>query len=731
MKRFGFALMALFAGVAVARPVIIEPVATLPAPPGDYFRYGGDVAIDGDYALITAFRDDPTLGSGEAVAALVYRRTAAGWVYDSKLYETEYDTSSSLYTPSLALRNGIAALNFGGIFRRTATGWVRENTTGIGAGPDIEYSNGRFAVGTGEGDWGANVLEPAAPPANWRATRVMGECRDGDTDNNGGPLDIDGDWLALNAADVCEGARGGTRLYRRNADGSWASRALPQDGLEGIFPGVQPALSGNELFIDASYARPGEGTYLYRAESADATGQWPFRARLQTADSFMSRSVEGALEKGGGFVFQHRFSPDLNAWVYHVFGADEEGRYNHMATLSTSDRRWVGGHLDISGRRVIVGSRGYTGTAYDNTVRIYELPDEGPFAGTVIMDSFGTNSPFQWGHDRGDWHLVTSGNTTVYRQQFLGGDARIYHGGSQRYDGAIQVDVRPLAFNGNDRWFGAITRYVDENNYYYVTVRSSGRIELRRLVNGAFTTLASAPLAVTLNRNYRLRLESVGANHRVYLDDRLVLSARDTTHALGTVGLMTSRASADFDNVVITPNNYMTIYSSAFPAGQPAGPWSNTGPGAWSVSSTGTYAQNSVAGDARALIGPQSGEDQVVSVRARAIAFASGDRWFGALVRYVDDRNYAYVSLRSSNRISLRQLTNGSIRTLAEAPLTVTPGTWYTLRVEALLYATRVYVNGEMVLEASHVGNELPRGRVGLVTYKAAAEFDDFLAYQP
>jgi hypothetical protein len=220
----------------------------------------------------------------------------------------------------------------------------------------------------------------------------------------------------------------------------------------------------------------------------------------------------------------------------------------------------------------------------------------------------------------------------------------------------------------------------------------------------------------------------------VFVDDRLVLEARDATLARGRLGLMTYRASADFDNLVITPNNYTTIYANAFAPGAAVGPWAHTGPGAWSLGSAGVYAQNSVAGDARAIIGATSAEDQSVTVRARATAFAvpsgQNQRWFGVLLRYVDDNNYVYASLRSSNRVSLRRLVNGRIEVLAEAPLTVTPGAWYTLRVEALLHATYVYVNGELVLEGPNHWM-LPNGQTGLITYKTAAEFDDFLAYQP
>jgi hypothetical protein len=722
MKRIAFlALLTLCAGLAYARPVVLEPVATLPAPPGGYHRYGEHVAIDGDYVLITAFRFDPVdPANGEVVAALVYRRTAAGWVYDSTLVETEFNPGDISYVPTVALRDGFAAANFAGIFRRTASGWVQEAGSG-GRGPDLEYSNGRFVFGTGEQDWGANVAERDAT-GTWRFTRLQGALRQGDNDNNGGALDIDGHTIAIAAPDVPEGEMRGPRIFRNRAGTTWGLHSRID------IPGDQLALRGNELFSDVSGP---SGTWLYRDEwpgGDDWSSDWQFRQFLQTADAYMSLSSGGSLEKTPELLFQHRYSSDFGNWVYHAFRADEEGRYNHVATLVARDRQRLGGRLDVSGRRVIVGSAGFdpdSGTS--NIVRIYELPAEGPYAATVLMDRFGTNSPPSYSHHSGNWVLATSAGQTVYRQQYLGGDARIIRNASQRTDGAIQVDVRPRAFNGNDRWFGLITRYVDAQNYYYVTVRSSGRIELRRMARGVFTTLDSQPFPVTLGRNYRLRLESVGGYHRVYVDDLRLLQAQDFTHAQGQLGVMTSRASADFDNLLITPNGYSTIY------------WSVPNPslalwhaaGAWSVGANGVHAQTSTAGDARAIIGSASAEDQIVSVRARATVFNGSDRWFGAIVRYVDDRTHAYVSLRNSNRISLRRLVDGRIEVLAEAPLTVTDGTWFSLRVEALQHATNVYVNGELVLEGPRLQDGLTRGQVGLATYRAGAEFQDFLAYQP
>jgi hypothetical protein len=66
---------------------------------------------------------------------------------------------------------------------------------------------------------------------------------------------------------------------------------------------------------------------------------------------------------------------------------------------------------------------------------------------------------------------------------------------------------------------------------------------------------------------------------------------------------------------------------------------------------------------------------------------------------------------------------------MAEQPLNVTTGTWYTLRLEKVGGKVRVYVND--TLRISHDEPAPYGGQVGLITYKAAADFDDFHAYMP
>ena len=87
------------------------------------------------------------------------------------------------------------------------------------------------------------------------------------------------------------------------------------------------------------------------------------------------------------------------------------------------------------------------------------------------------------------------------------------------------------------------------------------------------------------------------------------------------------------------------------------------------------------------------------------------------------------MSLRRSNTVTLRKLVNGSIVQLGSAVLTVTPNTWYTVRLEAVGSRLRAYVNGRLVLEATDPQPVI--GRVGLVTYRTAADFDDIRAVVP
>ena len=140
------------------------------------------------------------------------------------------------------------------------------------------------------------------------------------------------------------------------------------------------------------------------------------------------------------------------------------------------------------------------------------------------------------------------------------------------------------------------------------------------------------------------------------------------------------------------------------------------------------YVQTDTTSGARSITGIAT-DDQILTASARRIAGAGSNNWFGLAVRYRDEGNYYYFTIRNDNTLSLRKLVNGSIVELAAVPFTAVTNIPYQLRFEAVGTHLRVYINGVLQLEASDSSH--PVGRYGSVMYRTSAEYDDVNAVQP
>jgi hypothetical protein len=112
----------------------------------------------------------------------------------------------------------------------------------------------------------------------------------------------------------------------------------------------------------------------------------------------------------------------------------------------------------------------------------------------------------------------------------------------------VTTDIRPTTFHASGGWAGLMARYVDTRTYYYAFLQSSGKVSLRRWMNGQITVLDEAPFAVTAGASYRMRLEAIGSYLRLYVNSQFVAEAVDTAIPQGRYGLVTYRAAAEFDN---------------------------------------------------------------------------------------------------------------------------------------------------------------------------------------
>lgn len=745
MKLLSVVACLCVAALAHARPQVIEETSRFPTPDPEFYM-GPALAIDGDEAVVTGTRgyiDDEGYSNSEA-RGFLFRRSGTKWVFVKRLGEGHDYGIDDMHTHyGAAMSNGLMALAMTpfNVFEKRNGEWVAATVVGGGSdsvnGDDVVIEGNR--IFNGGLSWGGVTFERNTA-GEWRVTEHLYGDNSGDDDSaHGGPSDMLTNWaVVLNPYNFDEYTYGPapaitTWLKTGTSSTSWVQqeRVVPPEGHTFSDVALQRDSAGNYRMFAPDYNDLGTAVY-----GPDASGHWSEAARLHSAGEFMGSPYPSRrtheVTRSGQYLFRRVWDYDRQAYVLEVFLPNANGFWTHRATLAASGGADLG-RVSASGTRVIAMS--------GSNVLYFTMP-AAPSTPGVIQDTFATGNGAGWTPVPGSqWAVVQSGGTRVYRQSNTAGNAGAVLDTGDWKNQSIQADVKPTAFDGNDRWVGLATRRTDASNYYYVSLRSSGIVVLRRMLNAQFTTIASAPFQVTLNRNYRLRLESIGTRHRVYIDGAPVLDADDGNLTHGYAALVMYRAAADYDNVVVTPNNLTTIYAqkdanNSQPPVVNELPWVYAG-GTWSWHPDGSnmvLTQSALGGDARAATGPlnevESDADQVVEARTRLGSFGSAtDPWFGIMARYRDPQNYLYLSLRKSNTLTLRRVINGQITQLGTVTFTVTPGTWYRLRLDAVGSRVRAYVNGRLRIEATDP--QPSNGRTGLLTFRTAADFDDYNAIRP
>lgn len=722
------ALLAACAAAAAARPVTVEPTSSFTSPDPAYEGFATAVAIDGDYAIVTAGRSVPALDENYRTAFL-FQRSGTRWVPRRRLEEYLEDPFFPI-PEAVAMQNGLAVVQTvqTDFWELTASGWVRAaaQLERDGPGRHLSVDGGRAVSGDGTGAWNGRVFEKGST-GTWRTAVVLqGKPRfdGGDDEFRGGAADISGDWAVVQQQDGPDSRAPEAFIFHDYGDGAGFDpipygSALAPDGASRF--GNEVAIRWPDVFVAGGNE---SGTYVFRELPAQG---FHLATRIQALDSFMGSGPAGSFARSSQFLLQHAWSHDRNADVINVFRRRSDAGYEHVAVLAARNGESLGRSIAISGRRVLVGANG------NGTVHYFIIPSTlTPPA--RLQDTFASGDGTGWTTSAGSaFGTAPRGISRVYRQTNAGLLARAVLDASDFTSQAIEADIRPISLAASGSGVGLATRFQGEHNYFDAVLRNTGRVELRRMAGGTLRVLASAAFPIATGRSFRVRLESIGTLHRVFVDGRLLVDADSGGPTHGRAALLTDRAQAEFDNVVVSPTLHTTIYSNDFESGE-AGPWTHGGIGFWNLW-TGTstvYFQSSVAGEARASIGVPAG-DQVVRVRARLDTFAtpsgSEQRWFGVMARHTDERNYYYLSLRSSNTIALRRLVDGNVTTLASAPFTVRPGTWYALRLDAIGDRLRAYVDGVLLLEASDAAHAT--GNSGPVMFKAATDYDDFQSYQP
>ena len=118
--------------------------------------------------------------------------------------------------------------------------------------------------------------------------------------------------------------------------------------------------------------------------------------------------------------------------------------------------------------------------------------------------------------------------------------------------------------------------------------------------------------------------------------------------------MLTHRTRADFDNLHVSPTQERSLFFKGYTGSPDFGrPFSRIG-GTWVEPPPGVsnhyLKQTNTEGTALAIAGvPVTDQRVVASIRLDSYGSTQPVPWFGLLARYVDERNYYYLSVRGSD----------------------------------------------------------------------------------
>ena len=732
--RVGFLTLASLAllGTAWARPLLLAPIR-LSLPPATLLGYWHP-QIEGDTLLVSA----ATRSNGATREAVhIFERASNGtWNYAGVLFEG---------AGSVHLEGTLAVVdtrddNF--VFERGPQGWTQTAT--IDSGPrgydfPIGIDNGaifmrrfRFSSDTGcvRADW---VLRKVN--GQWQEVATVGAPNCGDELHRLADIN-DGRALIVNLPPDLATPQPPAEVLTDTGAASW-SRVATLPAPQARRFGASGSITSNWASVDAGY--------LYRNNGGNS---WVFHGQLTEPEIELAGYSSGGVFRGNTlFTAGQEYDYELPVrdiyeipiyWsTMRVYRPRANGFVDYYARLSVdfSVREWS---ASSDGRRVATTSQNnnFEGEAVE--LFVFEIPDSVSFAGTQ-QDTFESGNFSRWTPTAGQFAVAVNGATRVLRQSSLGGDSGAYLTALDWQDQSIEADLRPLEFAGNEHWFGLVARRIDARNFYYVTLRASGTISLRRVLDGVVTELAKAYVPPVLGRNYRVRLEAVGDQLAVSVDGIPRAHVKDSSFTHGHPGIAGCRARFEVDNVVVSSATRLLVRLDttqeelsrwAIPPADLTGSWTTVSDAS---SRSGIKRQSDTSGNARWFSRTNIG-NQVVSARVRPMSFGTTtgtqDPWVGIAAQVKDAQNFYYMTMRRSNQLSLRRVINGNVQVIATVPQQVTPGTWYDLRLEIIGADIRAFVNGDVKIQARD-STISGGGRNALLMYKTAADAASYVAYQP
>src|SRR5262245_39719877 len=169
----------------------------------------------------------------------------------------------------------------------------------------------------------------------------------------------------------------------------------------------------------------------------------------------------------------------------------------------------------------------------------------------LFSDDFQDGNDNGWTKSSGTWAVVTDGSL-AYRQSGTSADSNSRTGSSSWTNISVQARVKPIAFNGADRYVGVMTRVVNSNHYYFFALQNGNRLLLGKRAGSSPITLATKSFTFSPGTFFTLRLDANGSTLTGFVNGTQQLTASDSEFTAGIIGGATFFASASFDDFLVT-----------------------------------------------------------------------------------------------------------------------------------------------------------------------------------
>src|SRR5215471_20841551 len=169
----------------------------------------------------------------------------------------------------------------------------------------------------------------------------------------------------------------------------------------------------------------------------------------------------------------------------------------------------------------------------------------------LFSDDFEDGNDNGWTKSSGTWSVVTDGSL-AYRQSGTSADSNARNGSASWTNISIQARVKPIAFNGADRYVGVTTRVVNSNHYYFLALQNGNRLLLGKRAGSTPITLATKAFTFSTGTFFTLRLDANGSTLTGFVNGTQQLTASDSDFTAGIIGGATFFASASFDDFLVT-----------------------------------------------------------------------------------------------------------------------------------------------------------------------------------